>query len=97
MCCLYKKKLCFNVVLIGVLGFNVFNWLVQKEVKLPDGGTQTVLVPQVYVRVKNGDIDGKGALLSGSNTQINVSGSLRPLQNSPKSPKFLLRHLGDFS
>ena len=22
---------------------------------------------------------------------------LRPLQNSPKSPKFLLRHLGDFS
>ncbi len=52
-------------------------WLVQKEVKLPDGGTQTVLVPQVYVRVKNGDIDGKGALLSGSNTQINVSGSLK--------------------
>lgn len=52
-------------------------WLVQKEVKLPDGGTQTVLMPQVYVRVKNGDIDGKGALLSGSNTQINVSGSLK--------------------
>lgn len=52
-------------------------WLVQKEVKLPDGGTQTVLMPQVYVRVKNGGIDGKGALLSGSNTQINVSGSLK--------------------
>ena len=52
-------------------------WLVHKEVKLPDGSTQTVLVPQVYVRVKNGDIDGKGALLSGSNTQINVSGSLK--------------------
>lgn len=52
-------------------------WLVQKEVKLPDGGTQTVLMPQVYVRVKNGDIDGKGALLSDSNTQINVSGSLK--------------------
>ena len=52
-------------------------WLVHKEVKLPDGSTQTVLVPQVYVRVKNGDIDGKGALLSGSNTQINVSGGLK--------------------
>lgn len=34
-------------------------------------------MPQVYVRVKNGGIDGKGALLSGSNTQINVSGSLK--------------------
>ena len=52
-------------------------WLVHKEVKLPDGSTQTVLVPQVYVRVKNGDIDGKGALLSGSNAQIDVSGSLK--------------------
>nr|WP_198345246.1 hemagglutinin repeat-containing protein [Neisseria weixii] len=54
-------------------------WLVQKEVKLPDGGTQTVLVPQVYVRVQNGDIDGKGALLSGNNVQIDVSGSLKNL------------------
>lgn len=52
-------------------------WLVQKEVQLPDGSTQTVLVPQVYVRVKDGDIDGKGALLSGSNTQIDVAGSLK--------------------
>ena len=52
-------------------------WLVHKEVKLPDGSTQTVLVPQVYVRVKNGDIDGKGALLSGNNAQIDVAGSLK--------------------
>ena len=27
---------------------------------------------------------------------IPKTGWLRPLQNSPKSPKFLLRHLGDF-
>ena len=52
-------------------------WLVHKEVKLPDGSTQTVLVPQVYVRVKNGDIDGKGALLSGNNAQIDVAGNLK--------------------
>lgn len=39
-------------------------WLVEQTVMLADGSTQKVLVPQVYVRVKPGDIDGSGALLS---------------------------------
>jgi len=39
-------------------------WLVEQTVTLPDGSTQKVLVPQVYVRVQPGDIDGSGALLS---------------------------------
>ncbi|MGJ7488483.1 filamentous hemagglutinin N-terminal domain-containing protein [Variovorax sp. LT2P21] len=39
-------------------------WLVEREVTLADGSTQRVLVPQVYVRVKPGDIDGSGGLLS---------------------------------
>ncbi len=38
-------------------------WLVEQTVTLPDGSTQRVLVPQVYVRVQPGDIDGSGALL----------------------------------
>lgn len=33
-------------------------WLVEQTVTLADGSTQRVLVPQVYVRVKPGDIDG---------------------------------------
>ncbi|WP_338809295.1 hemagglutinin repeat-containing protein [Neisseria leonii] len=52
-------------------------WPVRKEVQLPDGSIETVLVPQVYMRVKNGDIDGQGALLSGSHTRLNVSGRLK--------------------
>ncbi len=39
-------------------------WLVEQTVTLADGSTQKVLVPQLYVRVKPGDIDGSGALLS---------------------------------
>ncbi|MDA7416440.1 DUF637 domain-containing protein [Xenophilus arseniciresistens] len=39
-------------------------WLVEQMVTLPDGSTQKALVPQVYVRLKKGDIDGHGALLS---------------------------------
>ena len=33
-------------------------WLVTKEVTLADGSVQSVLVPQVYVRVQPGDLDG---------------------------------------
>ncbi|QWP74826.1 hemagglutinin repeat-containing protein [Lysobacter sp. K5869] len=51
-------------------------WLVEQTVSLPDGGTQRVLVPQVYVRVRPGDIDGSGALLSGNTTRIQSAGDL---------------------
>ncbi|MGI4780068.1 MAG: filamentous hemagglutinin N-terminal domain-containing protein [Janthinobacterium lividum] len=45
-------------------------WLVEQTVTLADGSTQKVLVPQVYVRVRPGDIDGSGALLSADRLNI---------------------------
>ncbi len=51
-------------------------WLVEKEVTLPGGATTRALVPQVYVRVKPGDIDGSGALMAGRTVNLNVSGDL---------------------
>ena len=47
-------------------------WLVEKDVTLPDGTQTRALVPQVYVRVQPGDIDGNGALLAGSNVDLNI-------------------------
>ncbi|MEJ8859982.1 hemagglutinin repeat-containing protein [Variovorax robiniae] len=41
---------------------------------LPEGTTQQVLVPQLYVRVRPGDIDGSGALLSADTIRINSQG-----------------------
>lgn len=52
-------------------------WLVERPVKLADGSVQKVLVPQVYVRVKEGDIDGSGALLAGGSMNLNLSGDLK--------------------
>lgn len=51
-------------------------WLVEQTITLPDGSTQKVLLPQVYVRVRPGDIDGAGALLSADATVIKSSGDL---------------------
>ncbi|MCD3968931.1 filamentous hemagglutinin N-terminal domain-containing protein, partial [Escherichia coli] len=39
-------------------------WLVNTTVTLPDGSTQTVQVPQVYARVKPGDVNSAGALIA---------------------------------
>ena len=55
-------------------------WLVQQTVTLPDGTTQQVLVPQVYVRVQPGDIDGSGALLSAN--AVNITGKGNDLLNT---------------
>ncbi|WP_431274444.1 filamentous hemagglutinin N-terminal domain-containing protein [Variovorax ureilyticus] len=49
-------------------------WLVEQTVTLSDGSTQQVLVPQVYVRVRSGDIDGSGALLSADRVRIDGGG-----------------------
>ncbi|SFG82775.1 filamentous hemagglutinin [Duganella sp. CF458] len=49
-------------------------WLVTQDVQLPDGSTQSVLVPQVYVRVQPGDLDGSGALMAGKEVNINLTG-----------------------
>ncbi|MDR6891032.1 MULTISPECIES: DUF637 domain-containing protein, partial [Variovorax] len=51
-------------------------WLVEQTVTLPDGSTQKVLVPQVYVRVRPGDINGNGAVLSAETVKIKGSGDL---------------------
>ncbi|MDP9603329.1 UNVERIFIED_ORG: filamentous hemagglutinin [Variovorax paradoxus] len=51
-------------------------WLVEQTVTLPNGTTQQVLVPQVYVRVQPGDIDGSGALLSADATVIKSTGDV---------------------
>ncbi|MDM0007814.1 hemagglutinin repeat-containing protein [Variovorax sp. J22G73] len=49
-------------------------WLVEQTVTLPDGSTQNLLAPQLYVRVRPGDIDGSGALLSADATVIERGG-----------------------
>jgi filamentous hemagglutinin len=51
-------------------------WLVEKTVTLPEGVTRQVLAPQLYVRVRPGDIDGSGALLSADATVIKGDGDL---------------------
>nr|WP_318381189.1 hemagglutinin repeat-containing protein [uncultured Enterobacter sp.] len=51
-------------------------WLVNTPVKLPDGSTENVLIPQVYAKVKAGDIDGSGALIAGNNVSMKLNGDL---------------------
>lgn len=51
-------------------------WLVSQDVTLADGSKQSVLVPQVYVRVRPGDLDGTGALLAGADVNLNLTGDL---------------------
>lgn len=51
-------------------------WLVAQEVTLPDGRSETALVPQVYVRVQPGDIDGSGSLLSGATVNLKLTGDI---------------------
>lgn len=51
-------------------------WLVNTQVKMPNGSMENVLVPQVYAKVKPGDIDGSGALIAGNNVSIKLNGDL---------------------
>lgn len=51
-------------------------WLVEQTVTLPDGSTQKVLVPQLYARVKDGDLNGAGVLLAGNTVNLNLTGDL---------------------
>ncbi|WP_260961240.1 two-partner secretion domain-containing protein [Pseudomonas citri] len=51
-------------------------WLVQKQVTLANGETRNVLVPQVYVRVQEGDLNGSGALIAGQQLNLNIVGDL---------------------
>lgn len=52
-------------------------WLVEKTVQLPDGSTQTVLVPQVYLMTRVGDIKGDGTLISANNVTIQTDGDVK--------------------
>ncbi|WP_063588559.1 two-partner secretion domain-containing protein [Achromobacter ruhlandii] len=51
-------------------------WLVERDVTLDDGSITRALVPQVYVRVQPGDIDGTGTLLAASAIDLNLKGDL---------------------
>ncbi|MCD1127578.1 hemagglutinin repeat-containing protein [Jinshanibacter sp. LJY008] len=51
-------------------------WLVSRDVTLPDGSVQTVLVPQVYAMVKPQDIDSNGALLAGKQIGLQLTGDM---------------------
>ena len=51
-------------------------WLVEQTVTLPDGTTATVLVPQVYVRLRPGDLRNDGTLIAANAMQMNLRGDL---------------------
>jgi hypothetical protein len=51
-------------------------WLVEQDVRLADGSVQRVLVPQVYVVVKEGDLRGDGTLISARSIDLNLTGDL---------------------
>lgn len=51
-------------------------WLVERDVTLADGSITRALTPQVYVRVKPGDIDGNGALLAANAIDLDLQGDL---------------------
>ena len=50
-------------------------WLIERTITLADGSTQQVLVPQVYARVREGDLDGSGALIAGRDLTLEVAGT----------------------
>ncbi len=53
-------------------------WLVAQNITLPDGTTQSVLVPVVYLtRTDAGDISPTGAVMSGRNIDLTINGTLQ--------------------
>lgn len=52
-------------------------WLVDQTVTLADGITTHALVPQLYVRLREGDLDGNGTLISGNSINANFSGDVK--------------------
>ncbi|WP_199103400.1 hemagglutinin repeat-containing protein [Aquitalea sp. ASV11] len=51
-------------------------WLVSQTVTLPDGRSQQVLVPQVYVKLQQGDLAPSGAILAADRLQLQLNGDL---------------------
>ncbi len=54
-------------------------WLVEKEVTLTDGTKQKALVPQLYARLKDGDLAPAGGLLADKTLDLQVQGNLQNL------------------
>ncbi|AVK72241.1 adhesin [Cupriavidus necator] len=52
-------------------------WLVEETVTLPDGSTHQVLVPQVYLKVREGDLKGDGTLITARNATIKTDGDVK--------------------
>jgi filamentous hemagglutinin len=52
-------------------------WLVEQDITLPSGQTTRALVPQVYVRTRDGDLNTEGALLGGDQINISLTGDLK--------------------
>ncbi|AYR22686.1 hemagglutinin repeat-containing protein [Herbaspirillum rubrisubalbicans] len=48
-------------------------WLVKQTVTLPDGSTQEVLVPQVYVHASNVEVTGQGTLIAGNDVAFQAA------------------------
>ncbi|WMD21208.1 hemagglutinin repeat-containing protein [Achromobacter seleniivolatilans] len=51
-------------------------WLVEQTITLPDGTTETVLVPQVYLLVRDGDLKGDGTLMAGRDVKLAADGDI---------------------
>lgn len=51
-------------------------WLVEQDVTLPDGRSTRALVPQVYLRVREGDLQPSGALIAGRTLDLRLAGDL---------------------
>lgn len=51
-------------------------WLVEKDIVLPNGQTRRALVPQVYVRVGDGDLSPGGALIAANDIDLRLGGDL---------------------
>ncbi|UCV08564.1 DUF637 domain-containing protein [Dechloromonas denitrificans] len=51
-------------------------WLVEQSVTLPDGSTQKVLVPQVYLLPRSGDLKADGTLIAGQTVSIRAAGDI---------------------
>ncbi len=51
-------------------------WLVERDITLADGSSTRALVPQVYVRVKPGDLDGRGTLMAANAIDLKLKDDL---------------------
>jgi len=51
-------------------------WLVEQEVTLPDGTIAKALVPQVYVRLQDGDLNPTTGIMAGNSININATDTI---------------------